>query len=318
MRIDADQLAAFAAVIDEGSFDAAARRLHVTPSAVSQRVKALENSVGRVLIQRTRPARATDAGQVLVRLAGQVALLEGEALADVAGGADVDSRRPPPRLPVAVNADSLATWFLPALADMPADQALTFDIRQEDQDHSIALLRDGSVMAAVTTEHRPVQGCRVELLGAMRYRAVAAPDFAHRYLGRPPGGSAPAGWALGGLAVAPALIFNRKDGLQDRFLRDVLGMVGEPPVTYLPSSWGFVEAARRSLGWGMVPEGMARADLEAGDLVDLCPDRPLDVPLYWQRWRLESSALAALTRCVRACTARELIHQPMPTGRASE
>ncbi|NDL56808.1 LysR family transcriptional regulator ArgP [Phytoactinopolyspora mesophila] len=290
MRLDADQLAAFAAVVDEGSFEAAARRLHVTPSAVSQRIKALEASVGQVLVQRSRPSRPTEAGQILVRLAGQVSVLESEALSELMG--ELPGARAPLRMPVAVNADSLATWFLPALADLPAEQAMTFDIRQEDQDHSIALLRDGTVMAAVTAEAKVVQGCRAEALGAMRYLAVASPEFRRRHLESEK--------MPGALASAPMLVFNRKDGLQHRFLRGLLQRNADPPVTYLPSSWGFVEAARLGLGWGMVPEQMARPAIDAGELIEIRPGHPLDVPLYWQRWRLESAALAALTDVVKA------------------
>ena len=60
--IDLSQLRALAAVVDEGSFDAAASALHLTPSAVSQRIKALEQSAGRVLVRRTKPTEATEAG----------------------------------------------------------------------------------------------------------------------------------------------------------------------------------------------------------------------------------------------------------------
>lgn len=291
MRLDSAHLAAFAAVVKEGSFEAAARRLHVTPSAVSQRIKALESRTGQILVRRTRPCRATDAGQALVRLAGQIALLEGEALAALS--ADPTGRRPQLHLPIAVNADSLATWFLPALADLPADQtgsAVTFDIRQEDQDHSVALLRDGSVMAAVTTEAQPVQGCRVQPLGSMRYLAVASPEFHRRYL--------PDGPTADALAMAPMLEYNGKDALQARFASRLAGRSLDPPVTYLPTSVGFVDAARLGLAWGMVPEQLGRPGLDSGWLRELAPGRTLDVPLYWQRWRLDSPILDAVTAAV--------------------
>lgn len=283
------QLAAFVAVIDEGSFEGAAGRLHVTPSAVSQRIKALESRMGQVLVRRTRPTQPTAAGQVLARLAGQISLVEAEALAELAGGAG-SGGAVGLRLSIVVNADSLATWFLPALAELPAERAATFDIRQEDQDHSVALLRDGSVMAAVTAEARAVQGCRVQPLGSMRYLAVASPRFHHRFL--PDGPTAEA------LAAAPMLVFNRKDALQYRFARTLAGSRVDPPVTYLPSSVGFVDAARLGLAWGMVPEQLARPGLDGGNLVELAPGRTLDVPLYWQRWRLDSPALDAVTATV--------------------
>jgi LysR family transcriptional regulator (chromosome initiation inhibitor) len=300
--MDAVQLATFQAVIEEGSFEAAARALHVTPSAVSQRIKALEQAVGQVLVRRARPAEPTEAGQALVRFAGQVALLEREALEAVAGGVRT-------RVSVVVNADSLHTWFMPALRLMPA--GLTFDIHQDDQDHTADILRAGTAMAAVTSQHVPVQGCKVEKLGAMRYLAVAAPGLdsprrpedqapeAGRALDSPrrPEDQAPeAGRDFG---TAPVILLNRKDGLQHRFLATVIRRHVDPPVHYVPAAAAFVEAVRLGLGWALIPEQIARADIAAGRLVDLTPGRHLDVPLYWQYWRMESAVLSALTTAVR-------------------
>lgn len=293
MRIDLAQLSAFAAVVDEGSFEAAARRLHVTPSAVSQRVKALEARMGQILVTRTRPAGATPAGQVLARYAGQVRLLESEALAGLASGGDADVR-----LAVAVNADSLATWFLPALAGLADERAARFEIHKEDQDHSATLLREGAVMAAVTGDPRAVQGCSVRPLGRMRYLGVATPRFARRWF--PDGPTATA------LAAATTLVFNRKDSLQSRFAREVAGRRVDPPVTVLPSSVGFADATVLGLAWAMLPESMARDPLADGRLVEFAPGRHLDVPLYWQRWKLESPLLADLTDAVVAAAAAQL------------
>jgi LysR family transcriptional regulator (chromosome initiation inhibitor) len=262
---------------------------------VSQRVKALERRMGQVLVQRSKPCRATEAGGVLVRLAGQWALLEQEATRQVAGAV-----RGPTRLAIVVNADSLATWFPPALAAMPVD--VRFEVHREDQDHSAELLRAGSVMAAVTTDPTPVQGCRVRALGAMRYLAVASADYCARWL---PDGATPQA-----LADAPLLAFNRKDALQERFLGGLHAQPLAPPVHHVPSSAGFLELVRRGLGWGMVPLGSASAELTAGRLVDLAPGRHLDVPLHWQHWALGSSALDELTGHVLAA-AREGLLPPL-------
>src|SRR5512133_1044019 len=224
MDLEPARLAALAAVAQEGSFEGAARRLHVTSSAVSQRIKALEQQAGQVLVLRSRPCRPTPAGQALVRLAGQIATLQAEAVREVVGTGDVL------RLPVAVNADSLSTWFPAALVDLPTN--VVVDLRREDQDHSAELLRDGTVMAAVTADAAPVQGCRVRSLGAMRYVAVCAPGFHERWF---------AGGLDVGLRTAPTLTFNRKDALQQRFARRVLGGPSSPPVHYVPSSSAFVE-----------------------------------------------------------------------------
>ncbi|MDO4073231.1 LysR family transcriptional regulator, partial [Clavibacter michiganensis] len=76
MDIRTEHLRTLAAVIDTGTLDAAARALRLTPSAVSQRITALERSAGRVLLRRTRPATTTEAGDAVLRHARQVLLLE--------------------------------------------------------------------------------------------------------------------------------------------------------------------------------------------------------------------------------------------------
>lgn len=287
--LDSQQLATLAAVVREGSFDAAARALHVTPSAVSQRIKALEQAVGQVLVRRVKPCRATGAGVPLLRLAGQIALLEREALT-VARGA------PATRVAVVANGDSLATWFLPAIAGLPAHVLL--DVRVEDQDHTAEMLRDGTVMAAVTSQPEAVQGCRVERLGAMRYRGVVAPGLAARAF--------PDGPTRAALAATPVLCVDRRDRLQHQFTQKLGLRQPDPPVHYVQSVTGFCDAIRLGLGWGMMPEQLAGPDLAAGRLVELAPKRFLDVPLHWQHWRLESAVLEELTTAVRAA-AREAL-----------
>lgn len=290
MNLDWDRLEALAAVAEEGSFDAAARRLHVTPSAVSQRIKALEQAAGQVLVLRSRPSRPTAAGTALVRLAGQVALLRADVAREVSGADGVV------RLPVAVNADSLSTWFPAALADLP--DGVVVDLHREDQDHSAELLRDGVVMAAVTADARPVQGCRVRLLGSMRYLAVCSPALHARWF---------ADGVAAGLAAAPSLAFNRKDALQERFAARWLGSApsGPAPVHRVPSSSAFVALVEAGLGWGMVPEAHAADRLDAGALVRI-DEAALDVPLYWQHWRLDAPTLADLTARVEAAARRDL------------
>jgi LysR family transcriptional regulator (chromosome initiation inhibitor) len=281
-RIDVDalQLATFQAVIDEGSFEAAARALHVTPSAVSQRIKALEQSVGQVLVRRVKPCAPTEAGQALVRFAGQVAVLESEALATARGS--LKGART--RVSVVVNADSLHTWFLPALTRLPAD--LSFELHQDDQDHTAELLRAGTAMAAVTAQHVAVQGCRVEKLGAMRYLPLATEPV--------------------DITTAPMIVLNRKDQLQHRFLAALTRRRLDPPVHYVPAASAFVDAIRLGLGWGLVPEQIALDDIAAGRCVNLAPGRHLDVPLYWQYWRMESTVLSALTTAVKRAAASAL------------
>ncbi len=287
MRLDSAQLNAFATVIDEGSFERAATVLHVTRSAVSQRVKLLEERVGQVLLRRATPCTPTEAGQALYRHAREVALSEADALAAIGGG-----QRSTTRLAIGVNADSLATWFPHAMAQAAEGQAITFDIHVEDQDHSANLLREGRVMAAVTADPQPVQGCQVLPLGTLRYRALASPAFMQRYFAT--------GVTAHTLAQAPMLVFNRKDALQERFVRRITRRKLTPPVHWLPEAHAFVKATKAGLGWGMTPDPMVAACMQAGTLVELLPGKPVDVPLYWQYWRLNVQVLAHMTAAVRA------------------
>ncbi|MFD5324813.1 LysR family transcriptional regulator ArgP [Streptomyces sp. NPDC127092] len=295
-----DQVRTLLAVVDEGTFDAAAAALHVTPSAVSQRVKALEQRTGRVLLQRTKPVRLTESGEVVVRFARQLARLERDARAELGLAAE----QGPARVPIAVNADSLATWFLPALTRVPQDPPICFELYREDESHTTALLREGQVMAAVTSSPEPVAGCTVRQLGSARYLAAATPEFAARHV---------TGDLAADLSAAPTVVFDLRDDLQDAFVRSLTGgRSGAGRIRHMvPASDGFRDAVVAGLGWGLVPEPQAVPLLRAGRLVELAPGRPLDVPLYWQQWKLDSPALSTVAEVVAAAAAEALLpHHP--------
>ncbi|WFB11897.1 LysR family transcriptional regulator ArgP [Streptomyces sp. LX-29] len=291
-----EQVRTLLAAVDEGTFDAAAAALHVTPSAVSQRVKALEQRTGRVLLMRTKPVRPTESGEVVVRFARQLARLERDARAELGIADD----RGPARLPIAVNADSLATWFLPALARVPQDPPICFELHREDETHTTALLREGKVMAAVTSSPDPVAGCTVRRLGLARYLPVADPGFAARHLTGP---------LERDLREAPVIVFDRRDDLQDAFVRSLTGdgTGASRARHHIPTSEGYCDAVVAGLGWGLVPEPQAVPLLRSGALTLLAPDRPLDVPLFWQQWKLDSPALAVAAAAIAEAAAEALL-----------
>lgn len=292
--LDYSLLDALAAVLREGSFERAARALHLTPSAVSQRVRLLEERVGQVLVVRANPTRATEAGRALARHAEQVGLLEHELLAGLPALAHGVQGRV--TLPVAVNADSLATWFVAAAAEATADAPLLLDLSLDDQEHTAEWLRSGEVVAAVTALAEPVPGCRSLALGGLRYCATASPVFMARHFAN--------GVDEASLAAAPSLTFSRRDRLQAAWIQQVLGRDRPVPTHWLPSSQAFVDGCLAGLGWGMNPEPLVRAALARGDLVELVPGQTLAVPLHWQHRRRSSAALDALSRAVqRAATA---------------
>jgi LysR family transcriptional regulator (chromosome initiation inhibitor) len=295
MDLNPGQLDALVAIADHGSFDAAARQLHITPSAVSQRIRALEAAAGQVLISRGTPCRPTPHGEWLVRLGRQTRLLYAEASQAITAATAVE-------LPVAVNADSVGSWFRDVLAEVAAWDHTALKLRVEDQAYSQELLRRGDVLAAVTSDQAAVQGCRVDALGALRYLPAAAPALADRWQVT---GEGEAGGESPDWAVMPVVVFNDKDDLQHELLRRH-GVAQDPPIVHqVPSTADFYQAVRVGLGWGMLPESQASADFSAGALVRLTAD-VLDVPLYWQRWRLDSPKLAALTSAVRTAAARHL------------
>lgn len=307
--IDYPNLAALAAVLRRGSFEGAAAELGLTQSAVSQRIRALEDRLGAVLVERSQPARATAAGARAARHFEEVRLLEAGLAAELGLAAPA-----PPVLRIAVNADSLATWLLPALAGGagesagggadrgavpdPGDPPL-YDLVIDDQDHSADWLRRGEVLAAVTAHARPVQGCDSRRLGALRYVATASPAFCRRWF--------PEGPTAAALAAAPALVFNEKDRLQADWAAEVAGRRLPLRCHRLGSSEGFVAAALLGLGWGMNPEPLVRDHLAAGRLVALAPERVLEVALHWQWLRRAGAGLAPLTRRIRAAAAAVLL-----------
>lgn len=293
MKLDPHQLAALSSILRCGSFEQAASELSVTPSAVSQRIKALEELVGSALIQRGSPCTGTEIGLRLARHAEDIGLLEMKLSRDL----KLDPGESPVQLRIAVNADSLATWFVPALASLPD---VLFELVIDDQDHSADWLRRGEVSAAVTASGKPVAGCDSSRLGALRYIATASPKFVQKWF--------PQGPTAEALAKAPCLTFNAKDQLQRNWMEAETGKRLSPPTHQLPSTQAFIDAARAGLGWGMNPEVLVRGPIRNGRLIALNPERPLDTPLDWQVSRVMATALAPLTRSVRAA-ARDVLVQ---------
>lgn len=280
--IDYTKLATLAAVLRTGSFEAAAAHLAVTQSAVSQRIKNLEEHFGGILVLRETPTRATELGAQLNRHYEQVAVLE--------RGLNIQSETTDQRTTVriAVNADSLATWITPALAEC---SDLLFDIAVEDQDHSAEWLRRGKVVGAVTARENPVQGCDVYPLGALRYCASASPEFMERWF--------PDGVTDDALSAAPNMVFNQNDGLQASWIKRKTGKTIAAPTHWVPSTQGFVDGALTGLGWGMNPEYLIRHELADGLLVSLDADLIYQVPLFWQINRQMGPALRDLTQAIK-------------------
>lgn len=288
--LDYASLAAVSQVVRDGSFERAARSLNVTASAVSQRVKLLEDRLGLALIVRGTPCVATDAGQRLCRHVEQVGMLEHDLHRALPALGQLDNASSRITLKVAVNADSLDSWFVGAVARFCDKEQALVDTSIDDQEHTAEWLRTGAVLAAVTSSAKPVQGCRSIPLGHMPYVATASPAFVRRWF--------PDGVTAEALAQAPCMTFNRKDRLQSDWVRQVCGHAVEMPRHWLPSSQAFVAGALAGLGWGMNPLAFVADHLRRGRLVRLVPDSDRRVPLHWQHARLQIPMLDRLTDAV--------------------
>lgn len=295
--IDYSAALAVARIVQTGSFEKAARALNVTPSAISQRVRQLEERMGTVLIERGTPCIATEKGAWLCRHMELVGMLENDLFKHLPSlGAEQTG---PTTVDIAVNADSLGTWFLPAAAAFAENSAVLLNITVDDQEHTAEALRRGRVLAAVTALAEPVAGCRTIPLGRLRYLATASPSFMRRYLAD--------GVTKEALARAPALTFNQKDLLQSDWAKNLLGETVSSPSHFLPSTHGFVDACLLGMGWCLNPIHLVRDHLAAGGLVELVPGAVLDVSLYWQVSRLAAGQFSDLTNAVVEAARRELL-----------
>jgi LysR family transcriptional regulator, chromosome initiation inhibitor len=281
--LDPAALECLAALADDGNFERAAQRLSITQSAVSQRLRALEAQVGQLLVVRSRPLRLTEPGKVLLRFARQLQAMR----ADVARELGVDAASGQ-RLPIAVNADSLATWVMPAL-DALVHEGVSLELVVDDQDFTHDWLRQGAVLGCVSTVSEALRGCRVVPLGTMRYTAVASPGFIAQHL--------PDGLSRANFMQVPFLVFNRKDDMQPQWVSRAFG-VRAPRLQerFVPSSEAYVRAALMGWGVGVAPELQVGGLLESGALVALRPEVGLNVRLFWHQWRLGPDGAAPSAR----------------------
>lgn len=286
--LDYPSLFALVAVVREGSFERAARTLHVTPSAVSQRIRLLEERLGCALVTRGQPCQATAAGRLLCQHGDRVRLLEHELQQAMPAVAQEGPARV--NVAVAVNADSLATWFVPAMVEFSAKAPALLQMAVDDEGHTAQWLRSGQVLGAVTATAEPAVGCNSQSLGSLRYVAAASPSFVAQHFKR--------GVDADSFAAAPSLVFSTKDELQQRWVERQCGRRIEMPRHMVPSTQAFVMAAMGGMGWAMHPAALVHEHLASGHLVELKPDSPLDVPLYWQQTRIAFTLLDNLTRAV--------------------
>lgn len=298
--LDRDQIETFATIVECGSFERAAGALNVTRGAVSQRIKALEDSLATVLLLRDKPVRPTRRGEVLLRHVKALRAMEGATLQDLV---PERTTRWPVSVSVAVNADSLVGWFEPVLQRVLRLQRIALEVVSDDQDHTFARLARGDVVGCISAQAEALQGFVCEPLGSMPYCCVASPGFVEEFFAK--------GVTLQAALSAPALLFDRKDGLHDDFLRRVFGVAVERYRRhYIPSPEALLRAAAQGGGYALLPADQAGPLLADGRLVELVPGVRMAIALHWHRWRNEFPVAQELSQLVIAEARQRLVQEP--------
>lgn len=296
MMLDRDQLETFAVIAEEQSFERAATILNITRSAVSQRLKALEESLSTVLLNRDKPIMPTAAGEILLRHANHVRMLEATVLQQIV---PTSGRPTPVSLAIAVNADSLATWFPAAMWQLTLRRHMALEVVSDDQEHTAGRLAHGEVIGCVSTSADPASGFRAEALGQMEYRCYASPMFQREYF--------PRGLSLDAALAAPAILFDRKDTLHDDFLTAFFGVnITRYIRHYVPSPLALLEGIAAGAGYGLVPSQQAQHLVDEHRLVELAANHAVQVPLYWHHWEYEPEIAREITEVIVAEAARRL------------
>lgn len=296
IMLDYASIAAVAAIVREGTFERGAASLGITPSAISQRVRGLEERLGAILIVRGQPCQATELGRTLCAHLDRVRLLEHHLAPSLGRGAPVADA--PIMLRIAVNSDSLPTWLRAAIAAFDPGPNVTLDLTLDDEARTADRLRANEVLAAVTDDPEPVQGCKTIPLGALRYAACATPAFVDRYFAD--------GLNAASLARAPHMRFDRHDAMQERWAREAHGINLVGPVHWVPSTHGLLDLILAGIGWGLNPVQLVEGHLASGRLVELPPEHRLDVTLYWTVARLHALTLRRLTTAIQEAAAKGL------------
>ncbi|WP_169307487.1 LysR family transcriptional regulator ArgP [Chitiniphilus eburneus] len=289
--LDYKLLEALEMVARAGSFDAAAKRMHLTQSAVSQRIRLLEERIGAVLLVRDIPVRPTPAGERLLAHVKQVRELENDLARRVEGeGAGWNS------LSVGVNADSLAIGLIPALAPVLRGHRILLECVVDDESYTLDLLKAGEVSGCISTQAQAVAGCEVASLGALAYLFVATPAFAGHFFAT--------GVTRETLTHAPAAVYGRKQSLHRRWLREAHGLEeGAYPCHAIPDSSALYAAACAGVAYAVVPRAQAAPQLADGTLVALGVP-PLPVALFWHYATRQNAAAQALTEAIQTFAAR--------------
>ena len=148
--LDYRGLEALITVIETQSFDIAANKLFITQSAVSQRIKNVENYYGEPLLIRNLPYRPTHKAELLLGHFKRVTHLE-QTLTE-----ELTSEVANKTISIAINRDSLETWFMEVILQLHKIGNFNLEIISDDQEVTIDYLKKGLVTACLSTSKKPI------------------------------------------------------------------------------------------------------------------------------------------------------------------
>jgi LysR family transcriptional regulator (chromosome initiation inhibitor) len=257
------------------SFEAAAEKLHLTQSAISQRIKVLEAYYGEPLLIRSLPYRPTQLGEQLIGLFKRVCLLEEDF------SQELKEKKMPFRCSIALNRDSLETYFLSLLQHTTLFKGMILEIIADDQEKTLEYLKNGLANIAISTSSMGTLGSKTHFLGDMDYILVASPELYEQYFSKLPPSKA--------LYQAPALKYDQHDTLHHRYLEKFFNLT-EESLQYLviPSVQGFKQCALQGYAYGLIPKIDVEAELTNKTLIQLYRECIWKVPLYLHYFSIQS------------------------------
>jgi LysR family transcriptional regulator, chromosome initiation inhibitor len=287
---DYRQLEALSVLAREGTFLKASKRLGLSQPAVSERIRLLEQAVGSPLIIRSVPVQPTHQGQRLINHFYEVSLMESSVVDTL--GMNHDATESLPIIPVAVNFDSLATWFIPAVSPLLEQRKCIFQFQSLDQRLTIEELKAGRVVACVSSVKTAPGGCVSEFLGHLNYICVSSPDFLKRYFAKGP--------ALRDLIAAPSVVYGKDDYMHDEFLRRHFKKEhAAPSYMFVPHLNAMRETILSGYAYGLLPEISVTQDLRVGTLKEVTPGKRLVTELYWHSTDIRTPILTSLRTAIK-------------------
>ncbi|GLQ29847.1 LysR family transcriptional regulator ArgP [Litoribrevibacter albus] len=286
MKVNLSLLETLAAIVEEQTFEAAADKLCLTQSAVSQRLRQLESTLGQTLLVRSTPLALTDAGHSALRYFQQAKLLQNEFLDSIN-----QTTTEYTQLHLGVNADSLATWLFDALETLLAKEKVLLHIKVDDQDKTRELMTTGEVIGCISSDEVPIKGCNCFYLGTMKYRCLVSPGFKKLNFSKTP--------TREELQNTPAIQFNHKDDLQKHYMERYFSTSDIGIKHRIPSTESYLDLIKRGYGWGMAPDIQSQPLLNEGSVEELIPNQTLEIPLYWHIWNLKTQLNQQLTDHIR-------------------